>query len=99
MIAKCIENVNVVEILRKKISTKQTRWGNIIGKIKNSKITKTLRKHMQSVGQQLGLLPGKKMIVQKGGSVRRMRQGPQKTTKKHYTKCKICYVSSINVKN
>ena len=33
---------------------------------------------MQSVGQQLGLLPGKKMIVQKGGSVRRMRQGPQK---------------------
>ena len=80
MIAKCIKKKRQRggNFKGKKYQRSKQDGGNIIGKIKNSKITKTLRKHMQSVGQQLGLLPGKKMIVQKGGSMRRMRQGPQK---------------------
>jgi hypothetical protein len=60
----------------KEYQRSKQQGGNIIGKIKNSKVTKTLRKHMLSVGQKLGLLPTKKMIVQKGGSMRRMRQDP-----------------------
>jgi hypothetical protein len=58
----------------KKYQRSKQQGGNIMGKIKNSKVAGTLRKHMLSVGQKLGLLPTKKMIVQKGGSMR--RQGP-----------------------
>jgi hypothetical protein len=57
----------------KKYQRSKQDGGNIIGKIKNSKITKTLRK----VGEQLGLLPGKKTTVQKGGGMKR-RGGPPK---------------------
>ena len=50
----------------KKYQRSKQDGGNIIGKIKNSKITKTLRKHMQSVGQQLGqrnTIPSAKYVM------------------------------------
>jgi hypothetical protein len=55
---------------------------NVIGKVKNSKIAKT----MVNLGRSLGLIPKpitttttktKRMVVQKGGSMRR-RSGPPK---------------------